>query len=158
MDSLQDESLTGVALDLQDVDFVDTAGIALLRDLEQRCSKRGLRLTFHNLPPLAERFLGQEHRLVVFAASGLETPYELAGQVQSFCLQHNNRGGRAMLQAEALFTRMGQGRELLFHENYLFRSRPLESTKAKRFAEAMNELAARLSSRLRRDLCQLIKH
>ena len=62
---LQDDSLTGVAFDLQDVDFVDTAGIALLRDIEQRCSKRGLRLSFHDLPPRAERFLGQEHRLAV---------------------------------------------------------------------------------------------
>lgn len=59
---LQDASLTLFVCDLQDVHFIDTAGIALLRDVEQRCADRGLPLSYRNLPPRAERFLGRERR------------------------------------------------------------------------------------------------
>ncbi len=61
-DQLQKPGVQDVVCDLQDVEFVDTAGIALLRELEDRCTGLGIRLRFYNLPHSAQPFLeGESH-------------------------------------------------------------------------------------------------
>jgi len=57
---LEEKDVTSLVLDLKEVSFINTAGIALLRDVEQRCSARGIGLRFENLPETARRFL--DHR------------------------------------------------------------------------------------------------
>ena len=57
---LEENNFTSFVLDLKEVSFINTAGIALLRDMEQRCSAQGIGLRFENLPETAKRFL--DHR------------------------------------------------------------------------------------------------
>jgi phospholipid/cholesterol/gamma-HCH transport system permease protein len=57
---LEERDVSSLVLDLKEVSFINTAGIALLRALEQRCSARAIGLRFENLPETARRFL--DHR------------------------------------------------------------------------------------------------
>ncbi len=59
---MQDKSLTGLVCDLQQISYIDSAGIALLRNLERHCAKLGIRLHYQNLPEVAEHFLKFERR------------------------------------------------------------------------------------------------
>lgn len=62
IERLREPGVQYVVCDLQDVTFMDTAGIALLRDLEDRCVSLGIRLRFDNLPHTALPFLeGKSH-------------------------------------------------------------------------------------------------
>ncbi len=56
---LQRETPSEIVCDLQAVEGVDTAGIALLRGFKQRCDEQGIDLGFVNLPEIAQRFLQQ---------------------------------------------------------------------------------------------------
>ena len=58
---LQREGPSRVICDLQSVERIDTAGIALLRCLWRRSAEQGIELDFRNLPEIARRFLQQEH-------------------------------------------------------------------------------------------------
>jgi phospholipid/cholesterol/gamma-HCH transport system permease protein len=55
---LEEPGLTGLICDLQEVKSIDTAGIALLRELESRCAGLGVQLEFQNLPKSAQHLLG----------------------------------------------------------------------------------------------------
>jgi phospholipid/cholesterol/gamma-HCH transport system permease protein len=57
---LHREAPTRLVCDLQAVESIDTAGIALLRSLKQRCQDQGIELDFANLPEIARRFLQRE--------------------------------------------------------------------------------------------------
>ena len=59
---IQQENPSRLVCDLGQVDRIDTAGIALLRSLEQRCARHGIELSFRRLPQIALRFLQEEQR------------------------------------------------------------------------------------------------
>ena len=46
---LEENDVTSFVLDLKEVSFINTAGIALLRDMEQRCSARGIGQRFQGV-------------------------------------------------------------------------------------------------------------
>jgi len=55
---LEEPGLTGLICDLDQVEGIDTAGIALLRELERRCAGLGIDLQLQNLPETVRPFLG----------------------------------------------------------------------------------------------------
>ncbi|MFO7803152.1 MAG: STAS domain-containing protein [Desulfovermiculus sp.] len=57
---LREPGLTGLVCDLEEVESFDTAGVALLRELEERCTGLGLELTLQNVPHAAQPFLGHQ--------------------------------------------------------------------------------------------------
>jgi phospholipid/cholesterol/gamma-HCH transport system permease protein len=57
---LQREEPARLVCDLEGVERIDTAGIALLRCLSQRCAEQGIELGFRNLPEIVRRFLHRE--------------------------------------------------------------------------------------------------
>ncbi len=71
---LQDKDATGVVLDLGGVSFINTAGIALLRELEQCWAAHGKDLRFENLPATAERFLDRPGQGPVAAEEATPVP------------------------------------------------------------------------------------
>lgn len=70
---LKDESMTDLVCDLQEISFIDTAGVALLLDLEKRCASQGTGLTFQNLPRTALRLLDHEQKPSVATGPEQET-------------------------------------------------------------------------------------
>ena len=90
---------------------------------------------------------------VLSASTDGEGLYELTGSVHVLCLSRGKNGGKALLKAEVALTGRQEAGELLYHEHFILRSPPLAGEEPDAFAQAMNELAAELSHRIRQDLC-----
>ncbi len=86
---LTDESLTDLVCDLQDISFIDTAGVALLLELEERCASQGTGLTFRNLPKTAQRLLDHEQK--PSAPSGSEPVLVRLGWISRLGLWNTNK-------------------------------------------------------------------
>jgi len=90
--------------------------------------------------------------MVVTDQLNVETAYELNGRLLTFGAEKTASGWTAELTAEVSLSSKGQER-LLFQELYVLHSEPFTQTDPMRFVQAMNRLAAKLSRRLRQDLC-----
>lgn len=77
---LQREDPSRLTCDLQGVERIDTAGIALLRCLSQRCAEQGIELEFRNPPEIARRFLHREHGVVESAERTKPGPISRLGR------------------------------------------------------------------------------
>src|SRR6056297_729960 len=86
---LMDESLTDLVCDLQDISFIDTAGVALLLDLKKRCINQGIRLTLQNLPKTAQRILDYEQKPPV--TNGQTQQYTQPGWISRLGFWNTNK-------------------------------------------------------------------
>lgn len=59
---LREPGLTGLVCDLEEVEYIDTAGIALLRELGSRCANLGVDLQLQNLPETVQPFVGHDQQ------------------------------------------------------------------------------------------------
>lgn len=62
MQFLQDKPYSNIVCDLQHITYIDSAGIALLRYLEEHCINSGIRFQYQNLPEVANLFLLSEKK------------------------------------------------------------------------------------------------
>jgi phospholipid/cholesterol/gamma-HCH transport system permease protein len=65
-ETLREDTPSSLVCDLREVSFVDTAGIALLLELQERCASSGIGLALRNLPESAQRMLERESGTAAF--------------------------------------------------------------------------------------------
>lgn len=81
-------------------------------------------------------------------------PLELSGTLYRFDWQREGKSARAVVQADVVLRRTRGHPEVLLHRRYEASSEPQEAADdAAAFARAMSGVVARLSTRVRRDLC-----
>ncbi len=89
--------------------------------------------------------------------AGEDTPgtYELnlTGRVFQFALKRSDKSARAVLQVAVSLSEKGTSPRVLLRKTYTLKGASLTNDDSAAFADAMSELMAEFSDRLREDLC-----